>query len=364
MNPVAPSVSHTYTTTFTNQPWRQLDVSFTRPDGVTGQATASCNTSQNTTTVTTVARTSAGVVIPNGTGVPAGTAIKDTATLSGNTINAGGTATYRLYAGSVCTGTPVFTTSVVVANGLIPDSSTFTPATPGIYNWQVTYNGDSINKTSTSTCGTESLIVGKVTPTITTAMTTSTGATVADDATLPSGTQVRDLAILAGTIANAGGTVTYNLYAGTACTGTPVFTSTQNVTNGVAVQSGLTTQPAGTYNWQVVYSGDAFNNGVTSACGTETFTINKTSPTVTTTMKNNAGGGTINDGATVPTGTVAFDTAVLDRRHQRRRRHGHLQPLCGNRLFRDARLHQRSAHRHERRDSQFRHLRLQYCRHI
>ena len=34
------------------------------------------------------ARTAAGVVIPNGTGVPASTAIKDTAALAGNTINA------------------------------------------------------------------------------------------------------------------------------------------------------------------------------------------------------------------------------------------------------------------------------------
>ena len=40
--------------------------------------------------------------------------------------------------------------------------------------------------------------------------------------------------------------------------------------------------PAGSYELQAVYSGDANNNGATSACGTEPFTVTQASPTITT----------------------------------------------------------------------------------
>ena len=41
---------------------------------------------------------------------------------------------------------------------------------------------------------------------------------------------------------------------------------------------------AGNYELQAVYTGDANNNGATSACGTEPFTVTQTSPTLTTAL--------------------------------------------------------------------------------
>jgi hypothetical protein len=68
--------------------------------------------------------------------------VYDTATLSGASVNAGGTVTYNLYAGTACTATPIFTSRVTVANGVVPASAAFTFVTPGTYNWQAAYSGD------------------------------------------------------------------------------------------------------------------------------------------------------------------------------------------------------------------------------
>jgi uncharacterized repeat protein (TIGR01451 family) len=79
------------------------------------------------------------------------------------------------------------------------------------------------------------------------------------------------------------GSVTFSLYNNAYCSGDPVYTATvgatsvlPNTTANVTVNTtdgGYTTVTPGTYNWLVVYAGDDFNNGKTSACGVESTTV-------------------------------------------------------------------------------------------
>jgi hypothetical protein len=75
---------------------------------------------------------------------------------------------------------------------------------------------------------------------------------------------------------------------------------------------GFTTTKAGTYNWVATYSGDANNLSAQSACGSESVTFTKATPTIVTVASNGGPIGTqIHDTAQVsgganPTGTVTF----------------------------------------------------------
>jgi len=101
------------------------------------------------------------------TSVKPGASVFDSATLSGASPTASGTVTYNLYAGSACTGTPVFSSTKTVTNGLVPNSDPWT-ATVGSYQWQATYSGDlasgGIDQPTSSTCGAEPLTV--IAPTV------------------------------------------------------------------------------------------------------------------------------------------------------------------------------------------------------
>jgi hypothetical protein len=75
-----------------------------------------------------------------------------------------------------------------------------------------------------------------------------------------------------------GGTATFYLYQDDAsCTaGTEIFSETVNVDNttGTAhTTSGYTTEDVGTYYWVVVYSGNNYNNGTSTTCGSEVTTL-------------------------------------------------------------------------------------------
>jgi uncharacterized repeat protein (TIGR01451 family) len=85
----------------------------------------------------------------------------DSAQISGATSNAGGTITYNVYDNANCTGTPVFTSGpLTVTNGVAPGSGNLGPFTsPGTYQWQAEYTGDTNNKPAESACGTEAMAV-------------------------------------------------------------------------------------------------------------------------------------------------------------------------------------------------------------
>ena len=88
--------------------------------------------------------------------VPAGSAVTDQATLSGeNASTAGGTVSYNVYSDSECTKLVAAAGSVSVSGGKVPPSEPETFSLPGTYYWQASYGGDATNKASTSECGAE-----------------------------------------------------------------------------------------------------------------------------------------------------------------------------------------------------------------
>jgi hypothetical protein len=91
--------------------------------------------------------------------VPQGTAVGDQAHIAGtNAKTAGGTVTYTLYKDSKCTLVATAGSVASVVNGVAGASALVIPG-PGTYYWQVSYSGDGANAASTSTCGSEVLVV-------------------------------------------------------------------------------------------------------------------------------------------------------------------------------------------------------------
>jgi hypothetical protein len=105
------------------------------------------------------------------------------------------------------------------------------------------------------------------------------------------------------------GTVTYDLFSTGDCSGTSTVVSTVTIVSGSVPNSALHTfTSAGLAGWTAVYSGDTNNRGATSAC--EPLTINKASPTVSTSLVStiiNVAGST-NDTAAVVNGFQASGT--------------------------------------------------------
>jgi hypothetical protein len=194
--------------------------------------------------------------------VSIGTSVSDSATLTGATSDAGGTVTYTVYTNSSCSQGAQSAGTKTVTNGVVPDSNAVTFNSAGTFYWQAVYSGDAKNGGSTSACTSEQLVVNPNTS----ALTTAQNLIPNDDATL------------SGASSNAGGTVTFKLFAPSdaTCAATPALTQTVNVSgNGTYNTTNTTFRAAseGTWRWMVVYSGDANNSGSTSACGVERFTI-------------------------------------------------------------------------------------------
>jgi hypothetical protein len=118
----------------------------------------------------------------------------------------------------------------------------------------------------------------KFSPTITTKLNGDT-----PSISVEVGSSVYDTATLAGASSAAGGTVTYTAYSDNACSQNPQDAGTKTVTNGTVPQSdSLAFNSVGTFYWQAVYSGDANNNGASSACTDEVLTVTKKQPNATT----------------------------------------------------------------------------------
>jgi hypothetical protein len=196
------------------------------------------------------------------TSVTVGGTVHDSATLTGATANAGGTVTYTVYTNDTCTAGAQDAGTKPVTNGVVPDSDPITFNSAGDFYWQAVYSGDANNDGTTSVCTEEKLVVNKKQSAISTAPNLIPN----DDATL------------SGLTDNAGGTVVFNLYSPSdaTCSGTPAYTETVNVTGNGTYSTTNTTfiaKTLGTWRWQVTYSGDANNDGSTSDCGVEHFTI-------------------------------------------------------------------------------------------
>jgi len=215
----------------------------------------------------------------------------DKATLTSASTGAGGTVTYQLFpAGTIlpgyssgCAGLPVATDTEPVTAGVVTNSNPFTGATdfptPGTYFFNAVYSGDPFDNGATSGC--ELLTVTKASPTITTTLSAST---------IDFGIPVTDSAALHSASPTAGGTVFYNLYTNSGCSGTVSKSDTETVTNGIVpppLASFLTPIAAGSYGITAAYSGDPNNNPATSL-GCEALTV---VPPVTMTVSYSVTGG-------------------------------------------------------------------------
>ncbi len=184
------------------------------------------------------------------------------------------------------TGTVTFSTSgagtfspnpcpTLTASGTTAASCTvmYTPTAVGTGTHSITakYNGDATHSTSMATAP---VTVNKATPTITTGVSSPI---IVGSSTIVSST-------LTGGFPSTGitGSVTYNRFAGTGCTGTATLIATVTVgaANSVPTASD-TPSAAGSYSYQAAYSGDGNNNVATGTCAN--LAVNKVTITSLTT---------------------------------------------------------------------------------
>jgi hypothetical protein len=204
---------------------------------------------------------------PSGT-VPVGGILSDSATLNG-AVGPTGSVTFKLYGPNDlnCSSAAIFTQVVALSGTSATTSPAFTTLAAGTYKWTASYPGDSQNNPATSSCG-EATVVSMFSPTLT---TVAIGGSGLDDI------QLYDTATLSGAFGTPSGTMTFGLYTDPSCTSTvgawAIDPDAVTVT-GNATQSDLTyafhASGAGTYYWQVSYSGDTNNNAVASTCGDTT----------------------------------------------------------------------------------------------
>jgi hypothetical protein len=240
--------------------------------------------------------------------VPLGQSATDTATLSG-AFNPTGTITFTVYGpnDATCVSPPAFTSTVPVAGNGAYTSAPFTITAPGTYRWVAAYSGDANNAPVVTSCNdpNETTVTIIVDPVFTTQATPSAlvGNPVFDTATLSAN--------------NPGGTITFNLHGpgDPTCTGSPVFVSSVFVAGSGNYNSAPFTPAApGTYRWVAIYSGDANNPAMTTACNdpNETTVVSPRTPALVTSATATATvGQPITDVATLsggfnPTGTLTF----------------------------------------------------------
>jgi hypothetical protein len=127
--------------------------------------------------------------------VPEGTAVSDTASVSGtNASTATGTVTYSVYSDSGCTtAVSTGTAQSITTPGTLPASSPVALSDPGTYYWQASYSGDSANAPSVSACGSEVEIVTSPPSVVTGVASSITPNSLTLNATVnPNGTEVSD----------------------------------------------------------------------------------------------------------------------------------------------------------------------------
>jgi hypothetical protein len=214
---------------------------------------------------------------------PAGQTVSDSADLTGTTPDATGTLTFTIYTDDSCRSPATTGTGNEISNqggtGAVSGPGTYYSATvtfyeAGTYYWQAFYSGDHNDHSAKSGCQSETLIVAKDGPSITTQLASST---------LLVGETDHDTATLSGATSYAGGSVTFTVYSNDSCTIVATSGSGDQISNqgGSASVSGngtydsgtVTFNEAGTFYWQAAYSGDANNRGAVSACSSEPVTV-------------------------------------------------------------------------------------------
>ncbi len=184
-------------------------------------------------------------------------------------------------------------------------------AAPGLQTKQFVsaVGTSSLTGAAGTSTGSGEVTVSAATPQITTTATASA----------PVGNPIQDTATLSGG-STPTGTITFQVFGpnNATCAGPPAFTSAPVGVNGngTYVSPSFVPTSSGTYHWVATYSGDANNNGRTTACNdpNETTTVVPTVVQITTTASPSPSaplGSAIGDtatltGGTAPTGTVTF----------------------------------------------------------
>jgi hypothetical protein len=187
-----------------------------------------------------------------------------------------GTVTYSLYRGDSCEGSVLQSSTTTIAEGAVPNSDVTAPLFAGAQSYLATYSGDA-NYGATSSCS--SFDVAQATPTVPNAVDDATssapwsgsevtGATSTDTSTVSGAEGVTPI-----------GTVTYDLYNGEGCTGSPLQSDVETLSGGLVPNSATSEAlPVGTYFYQANYSGDANYLGASSDC--VSFSVGKGTPTI------------------------------------------------------------------------------------
>jgi len=252
-----------------------------------------------TRSVSVIVKVTANPVLTTSLSAPSivvGTSISDSASLAQASTSAGGTVTYNLFSTPSCTGNSQPISSVSVTASSVPNSRSVVMNQTGTFSFNATYTGDFYNNPSTSPC--EQFNVIKASPSISTTLSSTTInplSTASDSASItggfygpPSGAPFSSIV----------GNVTYTLFAGPACTGTPSvisFVPVNGNTGSVPDSRPVQFNATGTWSWNATYSGDLNNDpAVNHTCEvltvmvTQDFQITSSSNTVSVQVGNAA----------------------------------------------------------------------------
>ena len=177
--------------------------------------------------------------------------LTDSAHLSGGS-NPTGTITFTLLFGGA--SIVDVETVTVNGNGTYTTPTGFTTSTPGTYQWDASYNGDSQNNpVSDNGDPAEQVVVSPASPVL---ITTPKPAAVTLGTPVPP--TLKDSAALSGG-SSPTGTITFTLLQG-GTTIVDVETVTVSGNGTYTTPTGFTTSTPGLYLWDVTYSGDTDNN--------------------------------------------------------------------------------------------------------
>jgi hypothetical protein len=244
--------------------------------------------------------------------------------LSGATSGAAGTVTFTVFgpqatAPSTCTtGGTTVGTATVSGNGTYHPSAGYTPSTAGTYWWYASYNGDTNNAASNSTCGAgmSSTVIKNATALTATSPVTGTTGTAIAASTIGSA--------LSGATSAAAGTVTFTVFgpqttAPSTCTsgGTTIGTATVSGNGTYHPSAGYTPSSPGTYWFYASYNGDTNNGAANSTCGTgmastavkNTTAVTASSPTTGTSgtpISTSSIGSVLSGASAGAAGTITF----------------------------------------------------------
>jgi hypothetical protein len=224
---------------------------------------------------------------------------------------------YTVYSDSLCSMNPrdAGTFNIDESTGAAPNSNTLSFNSAGTFYWQAVFAGDSNNAPASSSCISETLVVGRAGPTITTQASPTTG--TAGVAITPA----KDMATFVGTTSVAPtGSVSFTLFSNSTCatavagmsgSGT-ISTSTGGVSTASFSVATWTPTAAGTYHWVASYAGDADNTGFTTGCsdGNEQIVVGRAAPTLTTQASPTTGTAGVGITPVKDTATFAGTTSV------------------------------------------------------